>query len=138
MTTITDEIPWLAAAERVYGPLADAFGLRPVRDAFETWFGLAAAQLGEVVANAQVASVVAAASFDGISRVTQRLDRLRRDGQPEGQTLSSPTHKGARLPWGGPAGVGMSIALQTHGLSKRFGGFSAASASAISISRWRP
>ena len=91
MTSITDGIPWIVAAERVYGPLADAFGLRPARDAFETWCGLAAAQLGEVVANAQVASVVAAASFDGISRVTQRLDRVRRDGQPEGQTLSSPT-----------------------------------------------
>ena len=91
MTTITDEIPWLAAAERVYGPLADAFGLRPARDAFETWCELAAAQLQEVVANAQVVGVVAAGAFDGITRVTQRLDRLRGDGQTEGQTIGSPT-----------------------------------------------
>ena len=91
MTSITDEIPWMAAAERVYGPLAEAFGLGPAREAFETWCGLAAAQFGEVVANAQLVGVFTAASFDGINRVTQRLDRLRRDGQPEGQTLSSPT-----------------------------------------------
>ena len=87
MTSIPDDFPWMAAAERVYGPLADAFGLRPARDAFETCCELAAAQLGEVVANAQVAGVVAAGVFDGMSRLTQRLDHLR----GEGQTISSPT-----------------------------------------------
>ena len=87
MTSIPDDFPWMAAAERVYGPLADAFGLRPARDAFETWCELAAAQLGEVVANAQVVGVVAAGAFEGMSRLTQRLDRLR----SEGQTISSPT-----------------------------------------------
>ena len=87
MTSVPDDFPWMAAAERVYGPLADAFGLGPAREAFETWCGLAAAQFGEVVANAQVAGVVAAGAFDGITRVTQRLDRLR----GEGQTINSPT-----------------------------------------------
>ena len=87
MNSITDEIPWMAAAERVYGPLADAFGLRPLRDLRETWRDLAAAQLDEFVANAQVVGVVAAGAFDGMSRLTQRLDRMRRDGE----TVSSPT-----------------------------------------------
>ena len=87
MTSIPDDFPWMVAAERVYGPLADAFGLRPARDAFEIWRELAAAQLGEVVANAQVAGVVAAGAFDGMSRLTQRLDGMRSNGQ----TISSPT-----------------------------------------------
>ena len=87
MNSITDDFPWVAAAERLYGPLAEAFGLRPARDAFETWCELATAQLGEVLANAQVAGVVATGAFEGISRLTQRLDRLR----SEGQTISSPT-----------------------------------------------
>ena len=87
MNSVLDDFPWMAATERVYGPLAEAFGLGPAREAFEAWYGLAAAQLSEVVANAQVTSVVAAASFDGISGVTQRLDRMR----AEGQTISSPT-----------------------------------------------
>jgi transcriptional regulator of nitric oxide reductase len=87
MTSIPDDFPWLAAAARVYGPLADAFGLRPVRDALQTWSELASAQLGETVANAQVLGVVTAGAFDGMSRLTQRLDRLR----SEGETISSPT-----------------------------------------------
>jgi hypothetical protein len=87
MTSIPDEFPWMATAERVYGPLADAFGLRPVRDAFDTWREIVAAQLGEAVANAQVLGVVAAGAFEGMSRLTQRLDRLR----SEGETISSPT-----------------------------------------------
>ena len=87
MNSISDDFPWMAAAERVYGPLADAFGLRPARDALETWCELAASQLGETVANAQVLGVVAAGAFDGMSRLTQRLDRLRSDGE----SISSPT-----------------------------------------------
>ncbi len=87
MTCIPADFPWMAVGGRVFGPLADAFGLRPARDAFETWCAIAAAQLDEVAANAQVASVVAAGALDGMSRLTQRLDRLR----SEGQTISSPT-----------------------------------------------
>lgn len=87
MTSIDDKSPWVAAAERVYGPLADAFGLRPVRDAFDNWRELLAAQLGEAVANAQVLGVVAAGALDGMSRLTQQLDRMRGDGR----TISSPT-----------------------------------------------
>ncbi len=87
MTSIAYDFPWIAAAERVYGPLADAFGLRPARDALQTWCELATAQLGEVIANAQVAGVVAAGAVDGMNRLTQRLDRLRGDGQ----TINSPT-----------------------------------------------
>lgn len=87
MTSTCDDFSWMTAAERVYGPLADAFGLRPARDALETWCELAAAQLGEAVANAQVAGVVAAGAVDGMARFTQRLDGLR----SEGQTISSPS-----------------------------------------------
>ncbi len=87
MTSIPDGSPWVAAAERIYGPLADAFGLRPARDACKTWWELASAHLAEVIANAQVAGVVAAATFDGMGRLTQRLERL----QSEGQAISSPT-----------------------------------------------
>lgn len=87
MTKIADDFLLITAVERVYGPLADAFGLRPARDAYKTWCELASAQLAEVVANAQVAGVVATAAFDGMGRLTQRLERL----QSEGQTISSPT-----------------------------------------------
>ena len=87
MTSNLDDFPWLAAVERVYGPLADAFGLRPARDALATWVDLTTAQLGESVANAQVMAVMAAGAFDGLSRLTQRLDGLR----SEGQTIESPT-----------------------------------------------
>jgi hypothetical protein len=88
MTSIpADDFPWMAAAERVYGPLADAFGLRPARDAFDTWREIAAAQLAECLANAQVLGVVAAGAFDGMTRLAQRLDRLR----DEGQTIGSPS-----------------------------------------------
>lgn len=87
MTSIPDDFPWMVAAERVYGPLADALGLRPARDLAGTWRDLAAAQLDEWIATAQVAGVVAAGAFDGMSRLTQRLDRMRSDGE----TISSPT-----------------------------------------------
>lgn len=87
MNSIRDDFPWLAVAERVYGPLADAFGLRPARDALATWCELMTAQFGEAVANAQVAGVVATGAFEGLSRLAQRLDRVR----SEGQTISSPT-----------------------------------------------
>lgn len=87
MNSIPDEMPWWVAAERVYGPLADAFGLRPARDAFQACCEIAAAQLAEIVANAQVAGVVAAGAFDGMTRLTQRLDRLHGDGE----TIQSPT-----------------------------------------------
>ena len=87
MTSMTHDFPWMAAAERVYGPLADAFGLRPARDAFKTWCELAAAQRAECVANAQIAGVFAAGAYDGMGRLAQRLDRMR----SEGQTISSPT-----------------------------------------------
>lgn len=87
MTSNLDDFPWLAAAERVYGPLADAFGLRPARDALATWVDLTTAQLGESVANAQVMAVMAAGAFEGLSRLTQRLDGLQRDGR----TIDSPT-----------------------------------------------
>ena len=87
MSSISHDFPWLAAAERVYGPLADAFGLRPARDAFETWHALATAQFDEVVANAQLGAVVAAGAFDGLGRVAQRLDSIR----AEGRTIDSPT-----------------------------------------------
>ena len=90
MTSNLDDFPWLAAVERVYGPLADAFGLRPARDALATWVDLTTAQLGESVANAQVMAVMAvmaAGAFEGLSRLTQRLDGLQRDGR----TIDSPT-----------------------------------------------
>lgn len=77
----------MAAADRVYGPLADAFGLLPARDALQTWYELAASQLGEAVANAQMLSVVAAGACEGMGRLAQRLDRLR----SEDQTVTSPT-----------------------------------------------
>lgn len=87
MTSLFDDVPWVTAAEFVYGPLADAFGLRPARDVFKTWRELATAQLGEALAHTQWAGVVSAGAFDAMSRLTQRLDRLR----SEGQTISSPT-----------------------------------------------
>ena len=87
MTSVPDDFPWMAAAERVYGPLADAFGLRPARAAFDTWREIAAAQLDECLANAQVVGVVAAGAFDGTRCLTQRLDGMRSDGE----TISSPT-----------------------------------------------
>ncbi len=87
MSSISHDFPWLAAAERLYGPLSDAFGLRPTRDAFETWHALATAQFDEVVANTQLGAVVAAGAFDGLGRVARRLDILR----AEGQTIDSPT-----------------------------------------------
>lgn len=87
MTSNLDDFPWLAAVERVYGPLANAFGLRPARDALATWVDLTTAQLGESVANAQVMAVMAAGAFEGLSRLTQRLDGLQRDGR----TIDSPT-----------------------------------------------
>ena len=80
MTSNTHEIPWMLAAERVYGPLADAFGLRPLRDLGETWRDLVTAQIDEFVASAQVASVFATAGFDGVSALSKRLDRMREDG----------------------------------------------------------
>lgn len=87
MSSITHDFPWLVAAERMYGPLADAFGLRPARDAFEAWRELATAQFEEIVANAQVSAVVAAGAFDGLGRVAKRLDSVR----SEGLTVDSPT-----------------------------------------------
>ena len=86
MKTILDDLPWMAAADRVYGPLADAFGLRPARDALQTWCELATSQLGEAVANAQMLSVVAVGACDGMGRLAQRLERLR----SEDQTVTSP------------------------------------------------
>ena len=87
MSSISHDLPWLAAAERIYGPLAEAFGLRPARAAFEAWQALATAHFEEIVANAQVGAVVAAGAFDGLGRVAKRLDSVR----TEGLTIDSPT-----------------------------------------------
>ena len=87
MSSISHDLPWLAAAERIYGPLAEAFGLRPAREAFEAWQVLATAHFEEIVANAQVGAVVAAGAFDGLGRVAKRLDSL----HTEGLTIDSPT-----------------------------------------------
>lgn len=87
MTTIFDSFPWMTVADRVYGPLADACGLRPARNALETWCELASAQVDETVANAQVMGIMTAGAIDGMNRLTQRLSTL----SNEGKTISSPT-----------------------------------------------
>jgi Poly(R)-hydroxyalkanoic acid synthase subunit (PHA_synth_III_E) len=88
MTSTTKEIPWLVAAERVYGPLADAFGLRPLRDLSQTWSDLIAAQLDELSATAQVAGVMLTGAIDGAGRFARHADRLRSEGETVGSSTA--------------------------------------------------
>jgi hypothetical protein len=87
MNPLTEQFPVVAAAERVYGPLAEAVGFGPARDAFGAWCEFATALYGEVIANAQVVAVLAAAGGAGMGQLTQQLDGLR----AAGKSIDSPT-----------------------------------------------
>lgn len=75
------------AAERGFGGLWDALGLKPVRQMQQAALALAGAQADELAAQGQYARVTASAWVEGLRRMASRVDDLRSGGEP----VASPT-----------------------------------------------
>lgn len=83
----SDGFPWLVAAERVFGSLGDALGLRPMREMHQAARELAAANLDELAAMVQYNVIAAAGAVEGMARLAARLDPTR----AAGKSITSPT-----------------------------------------------
>lgn len=76
----------LRAAERAFGPFAEALGFGPWRGFVEAMQQLAAAQADECLALAEYASVASTAWTDGLARLASQLNDA-----AAGQAVDSPT-----------------------------------------------
>lgn len=85
----------LRAAERAFGPLAEALGLGPWRRLAEAMQQLAAAQADECIALAGYAGVAATAWADGWGRLASQLNGAAPDQPPGSPTALSRLWVGA-------------------------------------------
>jgi HPt (histidine-containing phosphotransfer) domain-containing protein len=73
--------PLQIGADRTFGAFADAFGLRPMREAQEAWVALSEAESERRVAQASYLAIAAKVWGDGTRSLIARLEQMHRAGE---------------------------------------------------------
>jgi hypothetical protein len=73
--------PLQLGADRTFGAIADAFGMRPMRDMQEAWVALSEAETERRAAQVAYIAIAAKAWGDGTRALVARLEQMRRAGE---------------------------------------------------------
>jgi hypothetical protein len=73
--------PLQLGADRTFGAIADAFGMRPMRDMQEAWVALSEAETERRASQAAYIAIAAKAWGDGTRALIARLEQMRRAGE---------------------------------------------------------